>query len=83
MFRRSLHSRRGPQASETANSADAVLFFLGREAGLVTGQTIYVCGGLTAGVAAVRGVVTQPADASRRLPDPRLRGIFRIVNLDG
>lgn len=33
--------------------ANAVLFFLKRESGFVTGQTIYVCGGLSVGTAPV------------------------------
>lgn len=33
--------------------ANAVMFFLGRESGFVTGQTIYVCGGLTVGIAGI------------------------------
>ncbi|MGW9111716.1 SDR family oxidoreductase [Microbacterium sp. NPDC055683] len=33
--------------------ANAAAFFLGDDAGFITGQTLYVCGGLTVGVAAV------------------------------
>jgi len=36
-----------------ADVARAVMFFLDRENGFVTGQTLYVCGGLTVGVAQV------------------------------
>lgn len=38
---------------EPADVAAAVDFFLGAESGFVTGQTLYVCGGMTVGVAAV------------------------------
>lgn len=38
---------------EPADVAAAVDFFLGADSGFVTGQTLYVCGGMTVGVAAV------------------------------
>lgn len=38
---------------EPADIAAAVDFFLGADSGFVTGQTLYVCGGMTIGIAAV------------------------------
>lgn len=38
---------------EPADIAAAVDFFLGADSGFVTGQTLYVCGGMTVGIAAV------------------------------
>jgi NAD(P)-dependent dehydrogenase (short-subunit alcohol dehydrogenase family) len=36
-----------------ADIANAAAFFLSADAGFVTGQTLYVCGGASVGVAAV------------------------------
>jgi 3-oxoacyl-[acyl-carrier protein] reductase len=38
---------------EAADVAAAVDFFLGADSGFVTGQTLYVCGGMTVGVATI------------------------------
>lgn len=38
---------------EPADISAAVDFFLGADSGFVTGQTLYVCGGMTVGVAAI------------------------------
>ena len=38
---------------EPEDVADAVSFLLGARSGFVTGQTLYVCGGMTVGAAGV------------------------------
>ena len=39
------------RVGEPEDVANAIAFFLGREAGYVTGQVLYVCGGLSIGTA--------------------------------